>query len=166
MRVQVLFLEAGGQRYAVETSTVVEVVPAVHLRPVPGALPGVAGLFVYRGRIVPVVDLALLLGGAPCPRRLSSRILVCDRGGAAAPYGQAVEDGRRLGLLAEHVTRVGDLDPDASGTHPGPRTPGVPTLGRIVATGEGLVQLVGVTDLVSEEVLASLVRQAVAEGAS
>jgi chemotaxis-related protein WspB len=165
LRVQVLFLEAGGLRYAVETSAVVEVVPAVRVRPVPGAVRGVAGLFGYRGRILPVVDLGLLLLGAACPRRLSSRIVVCDRSGAAAPFGQEVEDGRRLGLLAEHVTRVGDLDPDAPGATRGPSTPGAPPLGRIVATEGGMVQLVGVGDLVPAEVLASLVREAAAGGA-
>ena len=62
MRVHVLHLRVGEERYALPSASVVEVVPSVALRPVPGTPPEVAGLLAYRGRVVPVVDLPRLFG--------------------------------------------------------------------------------------------------------
>ncbi len=157
-RIQALLLRAGPGWYALPAAGVVEVVPAVPLRSVPGTVPGVVGLLHYRGEIVPVVDLPLLHGFGPCPRRLSSRIAVCDLSGTSTRWGERGAVGLRLGLLAEDVTRVDDVDPDAPASHPGPETPGARGLGRVVPHGDGLVQLVRVADLVPADALASLVR--------
>ena len=160
MRVQVLLVRAGEGRYAIPTSGVVQVIPSVPLRAVPGSVHGVLGLLEFRGEIVPVVDLPLVHGLAACPPRLSTRIVVCDLGGASARWDDRGTVGRRVGVRAEDVTRVGYLDPDEVASHPGTKTPGVPGLGRIVSDDEGLVQFVELARLVPESVLASLVRSA------
>src|SRR5688572_10408556 len=90
MRVHVLHLRVGDERYALPTASVVEVVPAVPLRPVPGTPEAVAGLLAYRGQVVPVVDLPRLLGRGAAPVRLSTRIAVCDRDGALGTLGTDV----------------------------------------------------------------------------
>lgn len=145
MRVHVLTLTAGAERYALPSACVVEVVPAVALRPVPATPSSVAGLLSFRGSIVPVVDLPRRLGRPPAPDVLSTRIAVCRRQGGAL-----------VGVLAADVTRVGFIDPDAPGSHPGPAPDDVPALGRITFDGEGLVQLVDVERLLSRELLKRL----------
>jgi len=61
-----------------------------------------------------------------------------------------------IGILAQNVTRVTTLDPDAPGTHPGPETAGVRGLGKILSDATGLIQLVYVDELVPADVLAAL----------
>lgn len=87
----------GKDRYALDTSHIVEVVPRVELWQIPKAPRYVAGLFRYRGRLVPVLDLCQLMQGQPCPVRLSTRILLVHYPG---------EDGlsQILGLMVERVT--------------------------------------------------------------
>jgi chemotaxis-related protein WspB len=51
-----LLFSIGNDRYALESSQVVEVVPRVELWQVPKAPAYVAGVFRYRGQLVPVID--------------------------------------------------------------------------------------------------------------
>jgi chemotaxis-related protein WspB len=91
-----LLFSLGESVYAIPARSVVEVVPHVALRPLPGAPPWVCGLLAYRGRVVPVVDLGRKLFGTPCESsRLSSRIVVVE-----------AEGGRRFGVLTERVSDV------------------------------------------------------------
>jgi chemotaxis-related protein WspB len=91
-----LLFSLGDSVYAIPARSVVEVVPHVALRPLPGAPPWVIGLLAYRGRALPVVDLARKLFGVACESsRLSSRIVVVE-----------AADGRRCGILTERVSDV------------------------------------------------------------
>ena len=90
----VLAFSVGSDRFALGCGDVVEVVPHIAPRPVPHAPAYVPGLFTYRGAIVPIVDLCQLITKAPCPGRLSSRIIVVK------PKSLG---GRLIGLLAERV---------------------------------------------------------------
>jgi chemotaxis-related protein WspB len=155
---QVLVLEAGGQRYAVPTRGVEEVVPFVPVRAVPGAPAAVAGVIAWRGRIVPVVDLGRLLQGAASAPRLSTRIAVCNLVRAGALGEEVPEERRRVGLLAEGLTRITEVDPSAPGNHPGPRTPETSALGAICSEGSAVVQVLAVDRLLPPEVIESLVR--------
>ena len=74
---------------------VVEVVPQVRLRTLPHGPPYLAGVFDFRGEVLPVVDLSLLALGRPSRPLYSTRILVVDLG---------EREKRLLGLLAEGVT--------------------------------------------------------------
>lgn len=128
----------GGLTYALPARDVVEVLPRVALRTVQAAPPGVVGLFTYRGTVVPVVDTAFLLGGAPCPELLGNRILVIrlsrsdgsarDTGGADRLVGVLVEG--VLGVASDAVTEQRSLDLRAA-----------PWLGPVYASPAGLVQL-------------------------
>ena len=64
--------------YAVDVTRVVEVVPRVDPRPIPRTPPFLAGLFGYRGRVVPAIDMGLLLGKACAPARLSTRVILVE----------------------------------------------------------------------------------------
>src|SRR5205085_7870290 len=72
----VLTFQVGREALALDIRRVREVVPRVRLRPVSGAPAWLAGVFVYRGRVVPVLDLHRLAGGCECPLPLSSRTIL------------------------------------------------------------------------------------------
>jgi chemotaxis-related protein WspB len=73
-----LTFTAGAKDYAVDVARVVELVPRVELRAVPHAPAYLAGLLGYRGQVVPVIDLGVLVGAAPCQDRLSTRIILVN----------------------------------------------------------------------------------------
>jgi chemotaxis-related protein WspB len=92
-----ILFSVGNDRYALDTSHIVEVVPRVELWQVPRAAAYVAGVFRYRGQLVPVLDLCQLIQGQPCPVRLSTRILLVHcPGNDGTPH--------ILGLMVERVT--------------------------------------------------------------
>ncbi len=150
----------GPERFAIDTSSITEVIPGIPARPVPAAHEALIGVVDYRGLVVPVLDLCRLFGRGDCPSRLSNRILVCTLGGDGRQWGDTGEAERLLGILAEDVTRIATLDPDAPGSHPGPETPGVEGLGRILHDADGLLQLVQVEQLIPADVLAAMTRRA------
>src|SRR5262245_60721064 len=126
-----LVFRVAGQTYAVEAPRVVEVVPRVHLRPLPHAPEGLAGLLRYRGRMVPVVDLGIVLGHVTCPALLSTRIILVDD--HLPPRNEAA-----LGLLGEQVINVRRV----ADNHVIPSPPLIgenPYLGPIVSTDDGLI---------------------------
>lgn len=53
---------AGGEHYALPVPNVLEVSPLGEITPVPGAPPEVMGVRNLRGRVIPLVDLAAVLG--------------------------------------------------------------------------------------------------------
>src|SRR6266403_5966949 len=75
-RMLFLLFQLGNDRYALEAKRVVEVVPLLALKRIPQAPRGVAGIFNYRGRPVPAVDLSELALGQPANERLSTRIII------------------------------------------------------------------------------------------
>ena len=153
---QAVIFHVGSERFAIDTRSIVEVIPGISARPVPAAHDALVGVIDYRGAVVPVLDLCRLFGRGDCPVRMSNRILMCELAAEADTSENA--QGERLGILAEDVTRVVVLDPDAPGTHPGPETPGVGGLGRILREGGELLQLVEVGELIPRDVLAALRR--------
>src|SRR5947209_5364139 len=128
----VLTFQIGDDRLALDARRVKEVVPRVRLQGVAGGPPWLAGVFVYRGRVVPVLDLHRLAGAGDCPPHLSSRIiLVPHPPGAADAF---------LGLLAAGVSDLRRLDAPA---HPplSLAAPGQPDLGPVLADGGTSVRL-------------------------
>jgi chemotaxis-related protein WspB len=94
----VLF-QLGQDRYALEASRVVEIVPLLEMKQLPQAPKGVAGVFNYRGRPVPAVDLSVLTLGRPAPPRYSTRIIIVE-------YADAAGKNHLLGLIAERATQT------------------------------------------------------------
>src|SRR4051812_39495585 len=127
-----LTFQVGREAVALDIRRVREVVPRVRLRPVGGAPDWLAGVFVYRGAAVPVIDLHRLAGGSECPPLLSSRIVLVPVAGA--------EDGRLLGLLATQVADIRDISADVRPL-PAPTAAGRPDLGPVVADGAGVLRL-------------------------
>src|SRR6266850_7265452 len=94
-----LLFQLGNDRYALEASRVVEVVPLLALKQLPQAPKGVAGIFNYRGQPVPAVDLCTLALGQPARERLSTRIIIVKLPGAGGTE-------LLVGLVAEHATEM------------------------------------------------------------
>ena len=65
---QLLTFTVAGQTYAIESRRVVEVLPLVPARPIPHTPAYIRGIFTYRGRLVPLLDLGQRL--AEIRRRL------------------------------------------------------------------------------------------------
>ena len=102
---------------------VLEVADLGQVRAVPGARPELLGVRNLRGRILPVVDLALLL---EIPRTAPpGRLLVAEAGG------------RRAGFAIDEVSGVGEL-PD-----PAEETESDLLVGALIGEGD----LIGVIDL-------------------
>jgi chemotaxis-related protein WspB len=127
----VLF-QLGNDRYALEASHVVEVVPLLTLKQIPHAPRGVAGLFNYRGRPVPAVDLCDLALKKPAGERFSTRIIIVN-------YPDACGNNRLLGLIAENATSTFWKE-SADFTAGGGRTSAAPYLGPVTTDGKYIVQ--------------------------
>jgi chemotaxis signal transduction protein len=121
-----LTFQVGSDRVAVDVRRVREVVPRVRLTPASGGPRWAAGAFVYRGRVVPVVDLYRLTGAGECPPHLSSRIIL-------VPYPPGSDD--LVGLLATRVADVRDLPAAA------PPAGGTAGLGPAVADGNAILRI-------------------------
>lgn len=127
---QVLTFQIGDERLALDIRRVCEVVPRVNLQRVQGSPDWLAGIFVFRGAVVPVVDLHRLAGAPPCPPHLSTRIIL------VAPRRAGVE--RLVGLLAARV------DDTRAFTARGQGLPGrsdAVDLGPLHATDDGTLRL-------------------------
>lgn len=97
--VLLLLFSAGGLLYAIESRHVVEVIPRVNLRPALTQSDQLAGMFNYRGVVLPVLDLCRWIHGSACGGQLSSRIIMVKVASGSEPAEQPC-----LGLLAEGVT--------------------------------------------------------------
>lgn len=121
-----LTFQVGADRVAVDVRRVREVVPRVRVTPASGGPSWVAGVFVYRGRVVPVVDLHRLIGSGECPPHLSSRVILVPRPDAPDEL---------VGFLATQVADVRDLPA------PPPAAASGSLLGSPVADGAGVLRL-------------------------
>jgi chemotaxis-related protein WspB len=145
-----LVFHVAGAPYAVEATRVVEVVPRLDLRPLPHAPEGLAGLLRYRRQMVPVIDLGIVLAGAPSPPLLSTRIVLVDDQSPARSLPV-------LGLIAEEVQNLRNVADDQV-VSPPTMLGQNPYLGPIISTEDGLIPLIAV-----ERVLAEPLRRCLAE---
>jgi chemotaxis-related protein WspB len=137
-----LLFQVGNDRYALEAGRVIEVVPYLQLERIPQAPKGVAGLFNYRGRPVPAVDLSALTLDKPAQVRLSTRIVVVQ-----CPDSHGTP--HLLGLIAEQATDLmrrdaGDFS-DAD-LHVG----AVPFLGAVIVDRSGVIRRIHADRLLPE----------------
>lgn len=103
----VLTFQVGSESVGLDIRRVHAVVPRVDVKPLSGSPSWLAGTFVYRSDIVPVIDLFQLTGAGECPANLSSRIILVR---------PAKESGLppTLGLLAANVADIREFDPQQS----------------------------------------------------
>jgi chemotaxis-related protein WspB len=146
-----LLFHLGPDRYALNASQVIEVLPLIDLKQIPQAPRGVAGLFNCRGTPVPVIDLSELTLNRPAQLRLSTRIILVH-------YADHKGGKHLLGLMAEKATemRRHELqDLMASGV----TNEAAPYLGPVIAEADGLVQQIEIDKLLPVAVRDVLFKQ-------
>jgi chemotaxis signal transduction protein len=75
-----LVVRAEGKAYGLPVGRVLEVADAGEVLDVPRALPAVRGLTPLRGRLVPLIHLAALLGDRPAPAELGRTVVLVEVG--------------------------------------------------------------------------------------
>jgi len=158
---QTLTFTVAGQPYAIPSRTVREVLPLVPARPIPLLPAFVRGVFTYRGRLVPLVDLARRFGAPaadPTVRRLSTRVIVVEFPLAEVATAEAAARTKwaRLGLVADDVISI-QTAPDDQAIPAAGAGDGGPFLGRLLRIDGRTVQLVAVERLVPHDLLLELV---------
>lgn len=139
-----LLFQIGGDRYALEARQAVEVLPYLTLKTIPQSPRGVAGIFNYRGRPVPAVDLSELTLGRPSRERLSTRIIVIQ-------YLDRSRQPHLLGLIAEQATGMIRRE-EREFVDAGVRTRSAPYLGPVLMDDKGVIQLLCVQHLLADSV--------------
>jgi len=130
----VLIFYLGDTMYTMKCDRVREVAPMVKLKKVPHTPDYFAGLFNYRGVVVPVMDLRQLIQGCPCRMRLSTRIILVD-------YVKEDNSPAVVGLMAERVTDAARKSEDAF-VSPGISLQEAPYLGGFVMDGSDMIQYI------------------------
>ncbi len=156
---QLLTFTVAGEPYAIESRQVIEVLPRVPARPLPRAPDYLLGVFTYRGRLVPLIDLARRLGVTPPAERLSTRVIVVE----FEPEDPAAAGAVRLGLVAENVVAVRAAE-EAAATLPPLRLPDADYLGRLLRIGGSTIQLLDVRRLLPAELVTGLLPPAATPG--
>ena len=147
-----LVFQLGPDRYAIEAAHVVEVLPLVNSKHIPRAPLGVAGVFDYHGTPVPLIDFTELAQGTPSRKWMSTRIILVN-------YQDKSGTMRLLGFLAEHVTETmhrSEEDFADSGV-----VSDAPYLGRVITDAAGIIQRIGIQNLLSDSVGDHLFRERV-----
>jgi chemotaxis-related protein WspB len=130
----VLTFHVGAHRAAVDIRRVEEVIPRVRLQPLAGSPHWVAGLFVHRGRVIPVVDLHRLLNQSECPHHLSSRIMIVP----VQTAGRTL----RVGWLAASVADIRDILPSRLSDSSAGGMGGSVDLGPVLVDDRGILHVV------------------------
>jgi chemotaxis-related protein WspB len=143
-----LVLQLANDRYAIEVAHIEEIIPLVHIRELPGAPAGVAGLIDYYGEPVPVCDLGEIALGKPTASRMAARIVIAR---------DANDNGSRrlIGLLVPRATDVLRCEP-TDFVPPGVQLPDAPCLGNVHVDAHGIVQLVRVDQLLTPAIRQAL----------
>lgn len=147
-----LLFYVGGDRYALDTKRVIEVIPRVTLKKVYNAPEYIAGLFNYRGCLVPVIDFCHLIDGSPSHPYLSTRIILinCQESELSPTHSNEETSPRVLGLMAERVTDTLNKS-NQEFIHPGIKVDQSPYLGEMIKDEQGMIQFLKVEDFFPEQ---------------
>jgi chemotaxis-related protein WspB len=149
-----LVFKLGNDRYALDASRVVEVVPLLSLKQMPQAPPGFAGIFNYRGKPVPALDLCQLTLGRPSREQLSTRIIILAYTGKSGAH-------HLLGLIAENATEMLRKQ-ESDFMDPGISLPNAPYLGPVLMEKDGAIQRIFEQQLLSESTQSTVFEQTAA----
>lgn len=125
--------------YVIECDQVKEVAPMVALKHIPHSPACVAGLFNYRGIIVPVIDLRQYIHGSPCQLRLSTRIILVE-------YLKPDKSLGMFAIMAERITEAVDR-PKSAFIAPGITMQEAPYLSGILMENDEMIQLIDLNRL-------------------
>jgi purine-binding chemotaxis protein CheW len=143
---QVVALRCGAASFAIPIDKVREIVMVPDITPVPDSGPYVLGIISLRGRILPVIDLALRLALGPGPRERTGRILVVE------------QDGQHLvGLLVDDAAEVLRIPEGTFGPPPELAAgSGAGAIARVARLDDRLLLLLDLDRVLSREQLGAL----------
>ncbi|MBI3771328.1 MAG: purine-binding chemotaxis protein CheW [Gammaproteobacteria bacterium] len=99
----VLLFKLDNAKYALDVAHIVEIMPRIAIKPLPRVPDYIPGLINYRGRIVPVVDLAMLVHKHPASHSLSTRIILVQ-------FDSEEGHSQLVGMIAECATETTKID--------------------------------------------------------
>lgn len=134
----VVLITSDDQTFAIPTSSVVEVIPAVECRPLPKADAWVQGVFNYRATLLPLLDFAQLLQQPTRPLHRAARILVLR----VANSHEEKSASKMLGLLVQRVLGSEHLDWDHRPSDGDDEIRSDKLLGPVMLTSIGTIQLI------------------------
>ena len=142
-----LIFRLRGAQYGTEAPSVREVFLLPELTPVAGAPRPVVGVLNFRGKVIPVLDLALRMGYPSRPYRITDTVIVVER------------EAHQLGVVVEEVLEVVEIAPEETEPAPFsvPPSPGgtAPAL-RVAKVDGEIITLIDVDDLLAAAGDASL----------
>lgn len=144
----ILGLSVGKERYGIDATSIVEVVPYIQLKKVPLTEDSIKGIFNYRGIATPVIDLCQLFEQHNSNKTFSTRIIIIeyhDKSGATKP----------IGLVANNVTDVMQCEIDNlsnSGIQSGTNN----FLGLIYKHNDEMIQLINTANILPESISSQL----------
>lgn len=131
-----LVFYVGNDRFAVDSSSVVEVIPNVVLSSVSNSPAGIQGMLNFRGELIPVIDFCRLIVGRPASHVLSTRIII---------FENKIQSPFKFGIIAEKVTGVIESDEGDKGFATG-LTPS-PFVERVVNEPGGIINILRISAL-------------------
>lgn len=140
----ILGLNVGNERYGIEATYVIEIVPLIELKKVPLSEQGVKGIFNYRGTPTPVIDLCELFEKRSCNNNLSTRIIIIE-------YTALSGVTKPIGLIAEKVTDVMKCQVDEI-SNSGIQKPQNNFLGLVYKHNDDMIQLIDTFNLLPESI--------------
>lgn len=144
-----LVFHIGNERFALKATEVAEVLPRLPLKPIAHAPSWVAGVFAHRGALVPVIDVSALTFGTSAQARTSTRLVLVNY--QPQPWNKA----QWLGLILEQATDTLRCDPAEFQPY-GLDNQQAPYLGPVREDAQGLMQWIGVAELLTAQVRALL----------
>ena len=130
--------------YAIDIHSIIEIAPLVNLKAVPQSNELIAGVFNYKGILIPVVNLSLLIKGKKIKQLLSTRIIIVNY--KSKEFGDKI-----IGLLAENVTET--INCDESDLQPqNIKVEKAPYFSDMLVRGEQIIQLININKLISFEI--------------
>jgi len=143
-----LLFHVGGNLYAIDTEKVIEIIPMVLLRRIQPAPDYLAGVFNYRGSIVPVIDLCHLIRGESCQVCYSTRVILVNYSVNSEQTANENGSQRSLGLIAERVTETLKVSHDQLKTTE--QISSSPYLGELFIDQKGIIQKINWEHLITD----------------
>jgi purine-binding chemotaxis protein CheW len=97
---ELLAFVLGGEQYAIDIGSIVEIIPVRPATRVPNAGRSIVGIISLRGTVVTLIDVRSRLGHPPAAPTADSRIVVIGEGGEMA------------GFVVDRILRVVRVDPE------------------------------------------------------
>ena len=129
----ILTMNIGKERYGINTDQVTEVIPLINLDQIPMVDKIISGIFNYRSKPAPVIDLCQFFENRTCTKNQGSRIIIIE------PETDN-SNSRPIGLIAERVTEV--LKCNNNLISSGIKSETTPFLGEIFKNNNDMIQLI------------------------